>query len=127
MIIIGHPWVESSHFVKVNQIEEIRHTKPNEVLVLSSLSASHAIASHCQTNGIPYAILAANLLDALFANSLGAKYIICERTLATQVQTAANVYLFDSRILTLIQTQEEIEAVAKEGIDGVIFSHALAI
>ncbi|MEY3090507.1 MAG: hypothetical protein RL113_823 [Pseudomonadota bacterium] len=126
MIIIGHPWVESSRFVQVDSIDKIRHTQPNEIVFLVSIKASHEIAMHCQKNDVAYAVQAEEINDALFANALGAKYIVCKQDQAKQIQIIANEYLFDSRILTLIETEDQLQKIAKEGIDGVLFQDAIS-
>jgi len=100
MIIIGHPWIKSD-------VE------------------SHKYAKHCQNNDIPFAVVVSTLDDALFANALGAKYILCEEDQALMIQPIAQEYLFDTRILVLVHTDKEIAKIAREGIDGIIFPEAI--
>jgi len=64
--------------------------------------------------------------DALFANALGAKYIICEEDDALMIQPIAQEYLFDTRILVLIHNEKEISKIARGKIDGVIFAEAIS-
>jgi len=65
------------------------------------------------------------LENALFANALGAKYMICEEDTALIVQPIAQNYLFDSRLLVLIQDDKKISKIAREQVDGVIFAEAI--
>ncbi|GIT98591.1 hypothetical protein [Sulfurovum sp. TSL1] len=125
MIIIGHPWIKSNRFFKVFSLECIEKSQTDDIILLEPLVDSHAYAVHCQENNIPFAIVANNLEDALFANALGAKYIICEEDHALMIQPIANEYLFDSRILVLIHSEKEISKIARGGVDGVIFADAI--
>lgn len=125
MIIIGHPWIKSNRFFKVFSIECIKKSQTDDIILLEPLVDSHTYAVHCQENNIPFAVAANNLEDALFANALGAKYIICEEDHALMIQPIANEYLFDTRILVLIHSEKEISKIARGGVDGVIFADAI--
>ena len=125
MIIIGHPWVESSRFRKVFSLEDIQKSSANEVVLLEPLSDSHALASHCQKNNIPFAVVVNTLDEALFSNALGAKYIVTQEDDAKTIQPVAQEYLFDTRVLVLIQNEKEIEKIARAGVDGVLFIEAI--
>ncbi|SFZ98493.1 hypothetical protein MNB_SV-5-219 [hydrothermal vent metagenome] len=125
MIIIGHPWVKSQQFCKVFSIEEIEKSDPKHIVLLEPFVDSHDYASYCQENNIEYAIVANSLDDALFANALGAKYMICEEEIALMVTPIAQEYLFDTRILVLIHSEKEIPKIARGGVDGVIFPEAI--
>jgi len=125
MIIIGHPWVESQNFRKITSIEEIKQSSANEVILLSSLDEAHTLAQYCHANLVTYAITSNTIKDALFANAMGAKYMLCDRAEAAELQTIAQEYLFDMRILVKITDEDEILSIAKTGIDGVIFPEAI--
>ncbi len=125
MIIIGHPWIKSNRFFKVFSIKGIEKSQADDIILLEPLVDSHAYALHCQENNVPFAVVANNLEDALFANALGAKYIICEEDDALMIQPIANEYLFDTRILVLIHSEKEISKIARGGVDGVIFADAI--
>ena len=125
MIIIGHPWIKSNRFFKVFSLDCIEKSRTDDIILLEPLVDSHTYAVHCQENNIPFAVVANNLEDALFANALGAKYIICEEDDALMIQPIANEYLFDTRILVLIHSEKEISKIARGGVDGVIFADAI--
>ncbi len=125
MIIIGHPWIKSNRFFKVFSIKGITKSQADDIILLGPLVDSHEYAVHCQANAIPFAIVVNNLDDALFANALGAKYIICEEDDALMIQPIANEYLFDTRVLVLIHSEKEISKIARGGVDGVIFADAI--
>lgn len=125
MIIIGHPWIKSNRFFKVFSIKGIEKSQAYDIILLGPLVDSHELAIHCQDNSVPYAVVVNNLDDALFANALGAKYIICEEDDALMIQPIANEYLFDTRLLVLIHSEKEISKLARGGVDGVIFADAI--
>ena len=125
MIIIGHPWIKSSHFCKVFSIEDIKKSKAEDIVLLEPLVDSYSYAQHCQENDIAFAIVVNTLDDAIFANALGAKYIICEEDDALMIHPIAQEYLFDTRILVLIHSEKDISKIARGGVDGVIFAEAI--
>jgi hypothetical protein len=125
MIIIGHPWIESPRFRKVFSINDIQRSSANEIVLLEPLVDSHEYARYCQKEGIVFAVVISKLADALFANGLGAKYVICEEDTALMVQPIAQEYLFDTRILVLIHSEKDLSKVARGNIDGVIFAEAI--
>ena len=125
MIIIGHPWIKYQRFCKVFSIEDIKKSKANEVMLLEPLVDSHNYAKHCKEQGIAFAIVVNTLEDALFANALGAKYIVCEEDDALMIQPIAQEYLFDTRIIVLVHLDKDISKFARAKIDGVIFPEAI--
>lgn len=125
MIIIGHPWIKSNRFFKIFSIKGIAKSQADDIVLLEPLVDSHTIAAHCQENAIPFAVVVSTLDDALFANALGAKYIICEEEDALMIQPIANEYLFDIRILVLIHGVKEISKIARGHVDGVVFAEAI--
>ena len=125
MLVIGHPWVKSQKLCKVFSIEDIKNIHANDIVLLEPLVDSHSFAQYCQDNTIAYAVVANSLENAIFANALGAKYMICEEDIALMIQPIAQEYLFDTRILVLIHNEKEISKIARGGIDGVIFSEAI--
>ena len=125
MIVIGHPWVKSQKFLKIFSKEDIDNSANDEIVLLEPLVDSHVYAEYCKENKIAYAVVANNLDDAIFANALGAKYMICEEATALMIQPVAQEYLFDTRVLVLIHSEKDISKIARGGIDGVILAEAI--
>jgi len=125
MIIIGHPWVAYPIFRKVFSLEEIAHLRENEIVLLEPLPESIEIAHHCQHHAIDFAITVNKVHNALIANALGARYIVCQQEDAMEIQPIAERYLFDTKVLVLIDDEKEIERIARFSIDGVIFPQAI--
>ena len=125
MIIIGHKWVESPKFCKVFSQDDIKKSTANDIVLLEPLVESKTLATYCHDNDIAYAVTVNSLNEAIFANALGAKYMVCEEEEALIIQTIAQEYLFDTRILVLIYDEKEIAKIARSGVDGVIFPEAI--
>jgi len=119
MKIFGHDWIESEAFYEVSSIDEISKTPANSLLQLDFLSNSIELATYCQKNALRYALLISSIEEAIFANLLNATYVICEKELAKELMPIAQNYLFDTQVLADI-TKDEIEEMAKSGVDGVI-------
>jgi hypothetical protein len=125
MIIVGHPWVASPTFKKVFAIEEIDRLQADEIALIEPLPESTKMAQHCQQNRIDFAITVNEIRHALFANALGATYVVCQQEDAMEIQPIAERYLFDTKVLVLVEEEKEIERMARFSIDGVIFPQAI--
>jgi len=125
MLIFGHRWVESPRFVKVFSLEDISRTRREDILLLEPLSVSIDLVKHCRQNDLIFAVTIGSLKEALLANALGAAYVLCQHEQAIEVQKIAEEYLFDTRVLVLVEEERGIETVARFGIDGVIFPSAI--
>ena len=122
MKIFGHPWLPTEKFYPVASIDDIAKTPANSTVLLSPLSFSLELAHYCNKNSISYLLEVRNIKDALFANQMGCTYILTEKSLAKELMPIAQNYLFDTQILAKIKDESEIEELAKDGIDGVIFA-----
>ncbi|RBQ26743.1 MULTISPECIES: hypothetical protein [Arcobacteraceae] len=123
MIIIGDNLVPYEEIFFISRIEEIKNTKPNSILVFNY---DEAIVKYCFQNSLNFAVIVENLKEAIYANSLNAKYIISKIKLAKKIQKVAENYMFDSKILAIIDSNDELENIAKKEIDGIIYRRLLA-
>jgi len=119
MQVFGHKWIESEPFYRVRSEAEITSTPPNGLLQLEPLENALTLAKHCQKNGLRYVLEIGSIQEAIFANLLGATYLLCNKALAKELMPIAQNYLFDTRILATIK-EDEIEEMAKSGVDGVV-------
>ncbi len=125
MLIFGHPWVPSPSFKKVFSQEELSKISEDEIVLLEPLTEAIQLAHACRDHGVPFAVTVNEVRNALIANALGADYIVCQQEDAIEVQPLAERYLFDAKILVLIDGEKEIERMARFSIDGVIFPEAI--
>ena len=124
-MIVGHEWVKSPKFCKIFSKEDIKKSKPEDIMLLEPLGDSQKLATYCQENNIVFAVTVNSLREAIFANALGANYMICEEDDALIIHPIAQEYLFDTQVLVLIYDEKEITKIARSGIDGVIFPAAI--
>ena len=127
MIILGHPDIPYDPLYYVENAEEIAKTPPNSTLWLGPFTEVKPLARHCFTHRLAYAVMAQSVRDALLANALHVRYILCDLSLARKVQKIADTYLFDAKILVPVSEEKEMELIAEAGIDGVIFQNAITL
>jgi len=125
MIIYGHRFIPSENFYHVINIDAILNTPPNSTIYLEFEQENLEIINHASLNNISFALYISNITEAIYASSLGASFIIVDAEIAKTIQDIANNYLFDAKVLVKIEDEEEIEELALQGIDGVIFSNAV--
>lgn len=125
MIFFGHRFIESQNFYHVSSIESILNTPPSSTLYIEFSEINLDIITHAALNSMPSAIFVQNITQIVYASSFGASYIIVPKDLAKSAQNVAENYLFDAKILAMIEDEEEIEELALLGVDGVIFPTAI--
>jgi hypothetical protein len=125
MLIYGHDWIGGSKFVKVFSLDDINKSSNSDILLLEPLNVSIDLAKHCESNSLSFAITVNTLKEAIFANAIGADFILTQYEQAIDIQKIADEYMFESKILVLINSDREIETMARFGIDGVIFPQAI--
>jgi len=125
MLLFGHRFIDSPRFYHVADIDAIVHTPANATLLIEFSEENLDITAHCRLNGVAFALLVQSLREVIYAENLGAAFIVVEEELARSAQHTAQTYLFDAKILCRIDDEELIDALAREGIDGVIFPEAV--
>ena len=125
MLIFGHPWTNNLQFRKVFSTEDLSILKDSEIALLEPVSESIALAQHCQRHSLAYVLTVGSVREALFANALGATFLVCQQEDAMEIQPIAERYLFDTKVLVLIDDDREIERMARFSIDGVVFPQAI--
>jgi len=122
MIIVGNEYISHDYFEGIHEIKDIVHTSSNTTLLFFY---NLDLMAYCHKNSLPYAVILNSIQEAIFANNLGAKYLITDEHKSKAIQTVAENYMFDSKILSIIEGVEMIETVAINGIDGVIYKEIL--
>jgi hypothetical protein len=125
MLIFGHRFIESELFYHIQSVEAVPNTPPSSTLFLEFDEKNLDIINHLKLNQINFSIGVANIREVMYASSLGASFIVVHKEFSSKVQNIAENYLFDAKILALIENEEDIEAMATLGVDGVIFSNAI--
>jgi len=125
MLIFGHKFIPSNSFYHVSDIDNITNTPPSSVIHIEFKEENLDIIAHAKINQINTSIYVENIREIIYASNLGASFIIVKEELVTDAQKIATEYLFDAKILVLIEDENEIEKYALLGIDGVVFSNAI--
>ncbi len=125
MLIFGHRFITSERLYHIGDVEAILHTPSNSLIYLPFSEQNLDIITHLRSNTIRFALEAETIRDVIYAENLGAAFIIVKDELAKSTQKIAETYLFDAKILVHIQEESQIETMAYEGIDGVLFSDAI--
>jgi hypothetical protein len=120
MILIGDKLIPFIDFFNISSIEDIKNTKANSLI---SFRYNENLLSYSFKNELDYAVIVSSITEAIYANSLNATYIICDKKISKDIQKIADNYMFDSKVLALIESNNEIEEIAQNEIDGVIYKN----
>jgi len=118
MIILGNENIPYQSIANISNIADIKNTKPNQTLMFAY---DIDIIKYCFKNELSCLVLVSNIKEAIFCNSLNVTYIVTKNDISKQLQDIAENYMFDSKILEVINNDEDINNVAPKGIDGVIY------
>ena len=118
MILIGDKLIPFENISFISNIEEIKHTKANSTILFYY---DDELLSYCNENELANAVIVKSIKEAIYSNNLNAKYIISQKELAIELQKIADNYMYDSKILAIIDSNEEFEQIAKCQIDGIIY------
>lgn len=118
MIIIGDNLIPFEDLKYIQNIENIKNSKANSTVIFNY---NEEVLKYCYENEISSAVIVASIKEAIYCNSLNVKYIISEKNVAIQVQKIADNYMYDSKNLAIIDSNEEFEKIANDEIDGVIY------
>ena len=122
MILIGHALVAYEPFYAIENSEQIAKTPSNASLVFHF---DAKLCDYCQKNQLSFALHVKNIQELVLGNALGASYFIVDKSLAINAQKVADDYLFDGKVLLLGNDENEIEFVAFNAIDGIIFEKGI--
>ena len=104
-------------------IKNLNNTKSGSTVIIDFVDAK--MLGVLQDEQVPFGVVVCSIKEAIIANSYSAKYIISKKQLSDKLQKIADNYLFDSRIISIIEDDKELEESAIDGIDGVIFKNLL--
>jgi hypothetical protein len=118
VIIIGDNLIPFENTKYIQTIENINETKANSTLIFNY---NEEVLKYCYENEISSAVIVTSIKEAIYCNSLNVKYILSEKNVAIQIQKIADNYMYDSKNLAIIDSNEEFEKIANDEIDGVIY------
>ncbi|MDD3055470.1 MAG: hypothetical protein PHE16_06270 [Aliarcobacter sp.] len=118
MIIIGDKLVPFEDIIYIKNIENIKNTKANSTIIFHY---DEKALEYSYKNNLSSAVIVSSIKESIYCNSLNVKYIISEKNLSCEIQKIADNYMFDSKNLVIIDSNEEFEQIAISQIDGVIY------
>ena len=122
MILIGDKLVPFEDIFLIKNIKDIENTKANSTVLFDF---NEEILIYCYKNELASAVIVNSIKEAIYCNNLNVKYIISEKELSIELQKVADNYMYDSKILAVIDSNEELEQVAKLEIDGIIYRNLI--
>ncbi|MGP1580972.1 MAG: hypothetical protein ACTTH5_08165 [Wolinella sp.] len=144
MLIFGHEAIVCKRFAHVKSIEEIRATSADQIVYFYECDdMDFCLSKHCHKEKVPYAVRSDSLVRFLIYAQLQASFVLVDSRVGNlmprdehfleqerqspvkRIQTLADHYLLDTKVLLVIKEEREMELAAFLGIDGVIFSHFL--
>lgn len=121
MLIFGHKDIESENFYRTSSISKISQTPPNSTIFLNFSVSNILIMKFAKQNNVHFAVEVSSIKEALLSESLEAKYIISDLALTSKIQEIADNYMFDSKILSWVENDDDLETLAIHKVDGAIF------
>lgn len=126
MIIIGHRWIDSTPFYRVESIDDIKKTPPNSKVLILFSEENIPLCKYCSSNGVVFGIGVQKKREILFSSSLGASYLISDSpNIIKKAQKLAENYLFNMKILLLIENEKKMMWAVNRRIDGVLFERGV--
>ena len=114
MIILNHPLIPSPQLTKITKKEEIAITPANKTVWIEF---DLELMRYCYDNGVHYAVSIKNEVEAIYANALGAGFLMCELDIAQKIQKLAEYYLFDTKVIALVD-ERLLDKAIEAGVDG---------
>lgn len=122
MLIIGYPSIPYLSFYQIKSIAQIAQTPSNGLLLFDF---DIKLCTYANTQNLSFALHVKNIKELVLANALGAKYFIVDKSLAINAQKVADDYLFDGKIMLSSTDESDIEFVALNAIDGIMFEESI--
>ena len=122
MILIGDNNVECETIEKIESISDIKSTSPNTTVLYNF---DFEMMKYSEQNNIDSCVVTKSLQEVIYASSFSVKYIVVEKNISKHAQDIANNYMLDSKILVIIDTNDEIVDHALDEIDGVIYKRVV--
>lgn len=122
MILLGDALVNYEDLFRIYHKEQILETKANSTIIFKY---NDEILKYAAQQELSFAVIVNSIKEAIYVNALHGKYIIANKELAQDIQKVAENYMFDSKVMAVIESNNEFEDIANHQIDGVIYKHIL--
>lgn len=122
MILIGDALINYEALFRIYHKEQILETQANSTIIFKY---NEEILKYASEQALSFAVIVGSIKEAIYVNALNGKYIIASQELAKEIQKVAENYMFDSKVLAIIDSNEQLESIAQNEIDGVIYKEVL--
>ena len=122
-MILLNEFFSDEKFFEVKNRNEIKTSPNNSTLIFEYKDNLLETFKFCDENNIPYGVKISSIKEFIFISSLNAKYAFVNKDIAKSIQQIANEYLSDTKVIVFIQNDDEIEEIARNGIDGVFLCY----
>ena len=126
MIIIGHQLIHFEPLFFIKESEDIKNTPSNSIVIFEFNSKTISLCGYCNENGVDFALIADSYKDLILSSSFDPKYLICDKALSSKAQKFVDDYVLDSKVLLYSSDEGDLEWVAENAIDGIIFEDAIS-
>ncbi|HEB9308804.1 TPA: hypothetical protein RZK30_001564 [Campylobacter coli] len=116
MLILGHYLLtQNSNFCFINESKKLKKDQ------ISCFLYNEEIIQNAKNENLDFAVLIQDKNEIFLSNALGAKFLLFDdENLARFASEVAEFYLFDSKILLLVENLHKLEKAYKLRLDGVI-------
>ncbi len=116
MLIFGrHLLAQNSNFCFIDENKKLKKDQ------ISCFLYNEEIIQNARNENVDFAVLIQDKNEIFLSNALGAKFLIFnDENLARFASEVAEFYLFDSKILLLVENLHKLEKAYELRVDGVI-------
>ncbi len=126
MIIIGHKWIDYMPFYYVHSIEDIKESPSNSNVLILFSEDNLDLCKYCSSNNIVFGLGVRKKKEIVLASAIGASFLISDsKKLIKKAQKLAENYLFDMKIMFLIENEKSMMWAVNRGIDGILFERGV--
>jgi len=126
MIIIGHHLIQFEPLFFIKESEDIKNTPSNSVVIFEFDSKTIPLCRYCNENAVDFALIADSYHDLILSSTFDPKYIVCDKALSPKAQKFADDYVLDSKVLYYSSDESDLEWVAENAIDGILFEEGIS-
>ncbi len=123
MQIIGYELIPHQPFVLVDNKEELDKVEQEKVCFFEHYD--FCLLENASKKNLTFAVKIKSIKEAVLANGIGARFIVCSYEIASKIQEIAEYYLFDAKVAIVIDSEDEIEMAVAKKVDAVIFKGAI--
>lgn len=122
MILLGDANIVYETLSSIKSSQDIISTQANSTLIFEY---NIDLIKYCHKNALGFAVIVKDIKEVIYTSQFDVKYILCNKDIVNSVQKIAENYMFDAKILVIIDNSDEIVWVAQNEIDGAIYNHVL--